>query len=231
MSFQLAARSLKSRLHLSECKTSTLALVVLVIIVGATLLCAGVVQLVSNHAFAIEASGEGESEASTESVAEGSGLSDTQQVEDPAPSFIVVYVSGCVSAPGVYELEEGSRVAHVLELAGGSTNGAALESVNLARVLSDGEQVHIPSREDLASGLYSDSQSQGAASSGSAVRVNINTAGIEQLVTLDGIGESTARKIIEDRESNGSFASVEDIMRVSGIGQKKFEAIEDRICV
>ena len=127
--------------------------------------------------------------------------------------------------------EVNSRVAHVLELAGGSTDGAALESVNLARVLSDGEQVHIPSREDLASGLYSASQSQGAASSVSAVRVNINTAGIEQLVTLDGIGESTARKIIEDRESNGSFASVEDIMRVSGIGRKKFEAIEDRICV
>lgn len=154
------------------------------------------------------------------------------QGQDVSVSTIYVHVAGCVASPGVVELVEGSRVRDAVERAGGFAEGAAVDSVNLARVVQDGEQVLIPSVEqqqsEEASQQAASSQQGGGSSSG---LVNINTASSTELQSLPGIGASTATKIIDDRKANGPFKSREDLKRVSGIGEKKFEAIAELICV
>lgn len=133
-----------------------------------------------------------------------------------------------MASPGVYELAEGARVSDALEAAGGAVEGAAPDALNLARVINDGEQIIVPTEEDQEQQAASGSA---AGASGMGGKVNINTATAEQLDTLPGIGESTAQKIIADREANGPFASVEDLKRVSGIGDKKYADLADLITV
>lgn len=144
-----------------------------------------------------------------------------------APETVVVHVDGAVAAPGVYELEAPARVADAVAAAGGLAEGASTQGVNLAAPVADGEKVHVPEPgEEPAAGT--------ASASGEAERdspVNINTAGAEELDELPGVGESTALAIIEERERNGPFSCPEDIMRVSGIGEKKYEKLVGRICV
>ena len=115
--------------------------------------------------------------------------------------------------------------------AGGFTEDADESSCNLARVVEDGEHVIIGSIGDAASGSFETGAAQVKASASGGGLVNLNTADAERLATLPGIGEATARKIIADREANGAFGSVDDLTRVSGIGQKKLEALEGLICV
>ncbi|MFR8010112.1 MAG: helix-hairpin-helix domain-containing protein, partial [Gordonibacter urolithinfaciens] len=156
-----------------------------------------------------------------------------------APAPLRVHVGGAVAAPGVYDLAEGARVLNAVEAAGGFAEGAARDALNLARTVSDGEQVVVPSEADIAAqeaasaGVGGASAGAGAsAPAGSASgKVNINTASATQLDTLPGVGASTAEKIVADREANGPFKTVEDLKRVSGIGDKKFAALADAICV
>ena len=145
---------------------------------------------------------------------------------------VTVHVAGAVASPGVVSLAEGSRVEDAVDAAGGFAEGAASDAVNLARVLQDGEQVVIPTEDEVEGGtaLQSSAGASSAASDTQTV-VNINTAGLEELDTLPGVGEATAQAIIDERESAGPFESVEDIQRVSGIGEKKFEKLKDLICV
>lgn len=157
---------------------------------------------------------------------DGAGASSETTAEKPA---VVVYLSGCVASPGVYELDEGSRVVDAIAAAGGASDNAALDALNLARVVADGEHVHIPSIEESASGVSAPSAEEALRRPDG--KVNINTATAEQLDALEGIGPSTASKIIEDRSVNGPFSTIEDIKRVPGIGDKKFEALADSICV
>ena len=147
-----------------------------------------------------------------------------------------VHVAGCVASPGVVELQEGARVDDAVAAAGGFSPDAAEDAVNLARVVKDGEQVYIPSTDQA----LSDSAEQGpgweaqagqTATGGQAALVNINTAGSTELQSLPGIGPSTAAKIVDYRNANGSFSACEDLKNVSGIGDKKYEAIEGLICV
>ncbi len=148
---------------------------------------------------------------------------------DPSVTAITVYVSGRVATAGVYELEEGSRVVDALALAGGALDSAALDSLNLARKLTDGEHIYVPSvdeGDDVSAAA--DSSGGGSTQNG---KVNINTATVEQLDALEGIGPSIAERIVRDRTENGPFASIEDLKRVSGIGDKKFEALAQNICV
>lgn len=141
--------------------------------------------------------------------------------------------------PALYDLAEGARVLDAVEAAGGFAEGAARDALNLARTVSDGEQVVVPSEADIAAqeaasaGVGGASAGAGAsAPAGSASgKVNINTASATQLDTLPGVGASTAEKIVADREANGPFKTVEDLKRVSGIGDKKFAALADAICV
>ena len=139
---------------------------------------------------------------------------------------LFVHVSGCVANPGLYELEEGSRLASAIEAAGGFTEDAACDSVNLARRLEDGEMVVVLPMS-AGSGANEEIPEVKTASS----LININSATAEELEQLPGIGPSTAQKIVSDRMANGSFKSPDDLKRVTGIGDKKFETISALICV
>lgn len=153
--------------------------------------------------------------------------------EEPAPDPVVVHVDGAVASPGVYELElEAPRVNDAIRAAGGLLEEADTTALNLADLLIDGQKVHVPMAGEGVDEVTSDATSaSGAAGAASSGTVNINTAGVEELDGLPGIGPSTAQAIVEDRQANGPFASVEDLMRVSGIGEKKFAKLEGKICV
>lgn len=167
---------------------------------------------------------------------DAAGTEETTGVETE-PVLLVVHVDGAVAAPGVYELAEGSRVNDAVLAAGGLVEGADTSSINLASPLVDGGKVHVPSAKELAAtttgGGSGSSSSLGSSSTGSTSSglVNINLATAEELQTLSGVGEATAAAIIEDREANGPFTSPEDLMRVSGIGEKKYSKVKDHICV
>ena len=153
---------------------------------------------------------------------------------EQAAGSVFVHIDGAVMAPGVYELTVSlPRVNDAVMAAGGLAGDADTTALNLAAALSDGEKVHVPRQgEAVASGQTSSgpaSGSDGGASSSGAI--NINTATAEELDSLPGIGPSTAAAIVEDRERNGPFASPEDLMRVSGIGEGKFSKLKDRIRV
>lgn len=159
---------------------------------------------------------------------------DAVEAEEQVIQSIFVHVTGAVVNPGMYELAEGSRVQDAVSAAGGLTEDAADESINLARELTDGEQIVVGSTADQSGEVANSSTSSGSSSGSTGVvngKVNINVADAEALMTLDGIGEATAAKIIAYRESNGSFSSIEEIKEVSGIGDKKYEAIKDSITV
>ena len=166
--------------------------------------------------------------------ASSDGASDGDAASQPAV-LVTVHVAGAVADAGIYAIPEGSRVQDAVDAAGGFVEDAAPDAVNLARVLQDGEQVVIPTQEQVRGGVVpttGGAQATGAAEgAGIAAMVNINTAGADELDTLPGVGPATAQAIIEERESGGPFASIEDIQRVSGIGEKKFEKLKDSICV
>lgn len=130
---------------------------------------------------------------------------------------IFVHVVGEVKEPGLYELELGARVSDAVEVAGGFTQDAVQSSVNLARNLSDGEQVIIASEDQFQS------------SSAAGGLVSLNRASVEDLDTLPGVGPALAGRIIEYRESVGSFSDVRELRQVSGIGEKMFAKIKDLV--
>ena len=160
---------------------------------------------------------------------------------------IFVHVAGEVNNPGLQELDSDGRVSQAIELAGGATENADLNSVNLAKKCEDGEQIIIPAKvetevdadgaaDETLSGSAAKSSSgastlQGSGGSTGAGKVNINTADASLLQTISGIGPSKAQKIIEYRKQNGSFKSVDDLTNVSGIGVKTLESIRSQICV
>ncbi len=129
---------------------------------------------------------------------------------------IIVEVKGEVYRPGIYIILEGSRVNDIIFLCGGFTNNAVTTNINLARVVNDGELINISSREyeDIITG-----------------KVNINTATIEQLMQLTGIGETKAKSIVSYRGEEGRFGVIDDIMNVSGISSALFEKIKEFITV
>lgn len=156
----------------------------------------------------------------------------------PAPSATAtplrVYVSGAVVHAAVYRLPAGSIVADAIEAAGNFREDAATDLVNLAEPLVDGMQIYVPSKDGEDRSLQPDvitvpAENQPGASAGRLV--NINTAGVQELDTLPGVGPATAQKIVEHRQLNGPFDRIESIMDVSGIGPAKFEAMKELITV
>ena len=144
--------------------------------------------------------------------------SDYQSEENDDATTICVYVCGEVNSPGVYQCKKGARLFEAIELAGGLTKEADLNSVNQAQVLEDGTKINILSINDS-----NDTQ-------GSSL-ININSATKEQLMTLPGIGESKADSIVAYREKRGSFKSLEDLKNVEGIKDGVFNKIVDLISV
>ena len=171
----------------------------------------------------------GAGEASVEYSSDKSG-NDNVQVEEEKSS-IMVHVTGKVMSPGVYQLDEGARMIDALDVAGGSREDADLERVNLAQPLIDGQQVFIPAvpPEGEKPQFASTVNEQGP--SLQEQQVNINMAGQSELETLPGIGSVKAQSIIRHREENGPFQQVEDLLQVSGIGEKTLENISEKITV
>lgn len=156
-----------------------------------------------------------------------------EQAEEQAeePTTVFVHVTGCVKNPGLYELAEGARVKEAIDAAGGFGDTAATDSINLARVLTDGEQIVVTDKAAQTNAQPSGDAATSASSTSSAApgKISINTATKEELMELDGVGEVTAEKIIAYREENGGFQKIEDLMNVSGIGEKRFDAVKDSI--
>lgn len=144
-----------------------------------------------------------------------------------APSTeIFVHVVGEVKTPGVYTLPANARVIDAINIAGGATDEANLTSINLARILFDGEQVFIANKSEASANSPSSSSQSEAAQTG---RVSINLGSLAQLDTLPGIGPAIASRIIEYREQNGPFRQLTDLKEVSGIGDAVFNKIKDLI--
>ena len=156
--------------------------------------------------------------------------SSDQSAEEAGNIFI--YVCGAVREPGVYVLPEGSRVYEAIRMAGGMTPEANEAFVNQARVLVDGEQITVFTKEETE-GLDPETFEYDvpAADPVSQGKININKATAEELKSLSGIGEAKALAIIEYRETNGAFRETADIMKVSGIGEALYNKIKDDIDV
>lgn len=146
---------------------------------------------------------------------------------DEDVATVTVDVSGAVATPSVVTLAEGSRVADAIDAAGGALPEADLAQLNRAARLTDGEKVHVPVAGEQVAGVAGPTDT----SSASQQLININTATEAELDVLPGVGPSTAEAIVADREENGPFSNIEDLMRVSGIGEKKFEKLAGQICV
>ena len=168
---------------------------------------------------------------------------EVQEGQEAIPNCFV-HICGEVRSPGVYELPSGSRIFQAVEAAGGFTDFAALEYLNMAELVSDGmkivvpdtrqlteEQLRGPLKEGNAAFGVVESGGQGGSGAGAEQKVNLNTATKEELMTLKGIGEAKADDIIAYRESHGGFARIEDIMKISGIKNAAFEKIKDDITV
>lgn len=147
-------------------------------------------------------------------------------VPSATPAPLRVYVTGAVRQPDVYLLAPGSIVKDALAAAGGAAAGADLDRINLAVQLQDQQQVYVPRQGEAAP--MAPAVGGGGAPAGP---VNINTATAAELETLSGVGPKTAEAIVEYREANGPFESIEGIMNVPGIGEGTFEKIRDEITV
>lgn len=146
-------------------------------------------------------------------------IKETKEKKEVSSQKIVVHVCGAVNNPGVYSLAIGSRIIDAIEVGGGSTSEACLDVLNLAAKVIDGQRVYVPQKGEVIPFAEENSL------------INLNTATLEELDKLPGIGEVLAQRIVDYREANGGFKSVGELQRVEGIGQKKFKEIKDKVTV
>lgn len=195
-----------------------------------------------------------ESEGISKKKAEITESDQSLAIQQPVSRTIYVDVCGAVVNPGVYELSLDSRVFQAIEKAGGYLPGAAASYLNRARSLYDGQQIYVPTQEEVDSqtipltqdetaqdgvvqagtaqtGTAADNTADGTETTQVGQRINLNTADVSQLSTLTGVGESKALAIIAYREENGPFTSIEDIMNVPGIKEGTYEKIKDKIAI
>lgn len=144
--------------------------------------------------------------------------------------LIIVDVAGAVANPSVVELPDGSRVFEAVEKAGGLTTEADTGSINQAEILSDGQKIYIPTKQEMKEVNSGGGNFTGLVS-GKSNLININTADLSALQEIPGVGPATAEKIISYRIENGKFNTIEDIKNVSGIGDKTFEKMKKKITV
>jgi competence protein ComEA len=164
-------------------------------------------------------------------VVPGAPVPDATSAPSPqAAATIFVHILGAVARPGLYELSEGDRAVDAVAAAGGFTPDADRSQLNLARFVTDGEQIAVPA----AGAAAPVGGTPGGAPGGGAVvpgKVNINTADAATLETLPRVGPAMAERIIAWREENGRFAAVEDLMSVSGVGEKTFESLRELVTI
>ena len=177
----------------------------------------------------------GEGEENGEDLGEDTSDGDKQEIE----VAIYVHVAGAVNQPGVVELAGSRRVFEAVEMAGGLRDDAATNFINLARIVEDGERIYVPNLEEVqdlkdgpgGSNLFLDQFEGSNSSSQASGKININQAGIDELMTLTGIGPSKARNIIDYREQHGGFNSIEELLNVSGIGTSTYERIKEHVMI
>lgn len=153
-------------------------------------------------------------------------LAEKTEVSTTQETVIFVDIKGAVKNPGVYQMKVGDRVKDALDAAGGLTDEADSQKVNLAKRLEDQMAIVVPKVGEEAEEIPAGETRKEATKEG---KVNINTATVEELKTLKGVGEKKAEAIIEYRKKNGSFQTKEDLMKVRGIGKKLFESFQERI--
>lgn len=163
------------------------------------------------------------------------------ETDNEEENKILIHITGSVKAEGVVILNSGDRIIDAIEAAGGEKEDADLSKLNLAYILQDGEKLYVPSINDTEEKVYVTAENgenvitEGAGNTdkvdGKKETVNINTATKEELMTLPGVGESTAIKIIDYRKSNGKFQKIEDIKNVPGIGDSKFQNMKEKLSV
>lgn len=183
---------------------------------GAILLLVGVGGLLPKKEEAVE-----ESEAVVTTV-----LAEKTEESTTLEAVIFVDIKGAVKKPGIYQMKVGDRVKDALDAAGGLTEEADSQKVNLAQRVEDQMVIVVPKVGEEAEKIPAGETRKEAAKDG---KVNINTATVEELKTLKGVGEKKAEAIIEYRKKNGSFQTKEDLMKVRGIGKKLFESFQERI--
>lgn len=160
-------------------------------------------------------------EAGTASIGAPAGAAAGVAQAPPAQAPVVVHVVGAVRRPGLYRLRQGSRIADAVDRAAGSTRRADLSLVNLAAPLADGMQIVVPAK--ARPGASGDA---GAAAGGSGP-VHLNSATLEQLDSLPGVGPVTAQKILDYRQQRGAFASVDELDAIPGIGPARLEQLRE----
>lgn len=150
---------------------------------------------------------------------------------------IVIHITGEVKKEGVIYLQKGSRIIDAIKKAGGETDKADLTQVNLAYILQDGQKIHIPNKNEKNSEYITENIGDNVEENNTLInkkeekKVNINTAGLEELDQLPGIGPSIAQRIIDYRTEHGEFKAIEDIQEVKGIGNAKYIEIKDNITI
>lgn len=204
-----------------------------VVIIVCSLICVVLVALYclvssTNSSFTLTHADEASIGVSLDEPSAGVDTSGESVVAQEA--LIYIHITGAVVTPGLYGLPEKSRVNDAVVLAGGFAEGADQTALNLARIISDGEQIVVPFIGESQTNTES-SGTQTTVNTTSSSKVNINTASATELDVLPGVGPSLAQKIIADREQNGVFKTVDDLTRVSGIGDKKLETMRDYITV
>ena len=172
-----------------------------------------------------------------QNITKDGNISDTENEEEER---IFVHIAGAVNLPGIVDLKQGERVKDSTNKAGGLTEKADISKVNLAFVLEDGVKIVIPEKGEAneENNLILDNSigdekilQEDSKSENKTLKININKATQSELEELSGVGPSLASKIIEYRNNKGKFSSIEDIKNVSGIGENKYEAINDYICI
>ena len=159
-------------------------------------------------------------------------------IEKEVPPLII-HITGAVKNPGVYQLKSTDRIVDAVKIAGGETEEANLDLINLAALLKDGQKIIVPYKiynengEEINKNIDNNAEVMYSSSSSDSMsgKININTANAIMLQALPGIGPVLSERIIEYRNQNGLFGVIDDIKDVSGIAEKKFEGIKDLICV
>lgn len=154
---------------------------------------------------------------------QGAGAGDRPGARPILPKM-VVHVAGAVGQPGVYRLTAGGRIVDAVNAAGGPTQDANLDAINLAAKIGDGQQILVPVR-----GQAMADPAAGVGQTATDGKVSLNNATVDQLDKLDGIGPVLAKRIVQYRESRGRFTKIEQLQNVEGIGVKKLALLKDKI--
>ena len=168
-------------------------------------------------------------------VQEETIIKEEPQIEQEEPiKYIYIDIKGAIKKPGVYKLEENSRIIDAINISGGLLKSANTTYTNLSKILNDSEVIKIYTNEEVKKLEKETPQELPNVEDTPTIEnklININTASLEQLQTLNGIGESKAKSIVEYRTTNGNFKSIEEIKNVSGISESLYEKIKDSISI